>query len=216
MKKWKRYVGIEEKHKYLSYPYYSSNKDFKGQNHPGTISNSDIIRNLEECYISDDLNASYNIGLLQGKLPGIDYELLNEIQWNYLHNKYFGTPIRMTKRNYSLLSKTAEIRLIVLPKKTEFKINLVSSPKFIYISKEWTIDELEKKVVKILNAKYNFHLTIGKLKFWQALLSLLHFSCLYLLHVAGTEKTAVFSCTCMYVSTFLLRIDPAYGERVGG
>ena len=114
----------------------------------------------------------YNNVLVSGKKRGIDYKVINELQWNFLHSRYSGLPIKRDKKLLFSLSQTdielLKINLVVLPVRDEFKREKVSVPKALYANNEWSLKKLIDQIVKVLNGrKYNYNLKAKKIRLWK-------------------------------------------------
>jgi len=147
---------------------------FKGKNNPGIINNLELILpDLSQFYCTENENEIYNSPLKENLDEKIDIKIINEKQWNFLNHKY-GTN-KVIKRfkfkpefysYYKVELNLFKLNLIILPLKENLSKAPISKSKIFLVSKLWTIAEIRRKIMEILQSeKYNFK--FSQIRLWK-------------------------------------------------
>jgi len=161
--KYRVYAGIEASVKESKEP----------RRYPGPITNADII-DTEECYKSDDKDDIFNLSLDPRARERFDYKIITQRQWEYLHSKYGGVPLKRNvyKPAYYSYSRAEssfqKFNLIILPPRNKFEISNLTPSKPLYLSSRWTFQEAKDRIIKILNQPtYGYSLTSENFRLWK-------------------------------------------------
>eukprot|EP01022_Parablepharisma_sp_SALTPOND_P003287 TRINITY_DN1130_c0_g1_i1.p1 TRINITY_DN1130_c0_g1~~TRINITY_DN1130_c0_g1_i1.p1 ORF type:complete len:1249 (+),score=175.71 TRINITY_DN1130_c0_g1_i1:191-3937(+) len=172
--KWKKYIGAPTRSfMYMNYRADAEEEKSKPREHPGPITNADII-DTDECYQSGEPDDIYSSALKPDMRERFDFKVITKEQWDYLYGKYGGVPLRRERYKpeyyafYQVESTFQRMNLIVLPPKDEFDVERISQEKPLYASRRWTFQQLRDRIVKILNQpKYGYKLAEGNFRLWK-------------------------------------------------
>ena len=119
MKEWRKYVGLRDKPRY--YNNYEVKEFYKGKEKPGPITNEDILEDRVKFYTSEDPEDIFSNVLKPEQRERIDYKILNQKQWEFLHSLYQGLKIKREKiksefyQTYRVQVYFQKVNLIILP-----------------------------------------------------------------------------------------------------
>jgi len=151
------------------------NTEFVESKHPGQISNSELLLNLESFYNDGDGKNPDNYIIKQDLSMKRDIKMIHEDLWNFFHKKYGGGPkLCYTQNNSKQNEKNqkqvfqftkTELKMIFLPDKKDIIGNdemiknyfNQKNMKSIFMDKEKNISDLIEKIVKAENNNLNNH-----------------------------------------------------------
>ena len=141
--------------------------------YPGPLSNKDILYD-KDFYKLNDKDDFYNFPIKPELRDRFEYKVINKNQWNFLFEKYGGSPLpRKCYKSeyysqYEPESKFEQWNLIILPPRDNFEIEKITTEKAIFLSKKLNLDEAKNRIIKILNQEeYGFNLSNEKVRFWK-------------------------------------------------
>jgi len=179
---WKKYINknyFDEKYDLKKNKNSTKNKgdntEFIESKHPGQISNSELLLNLESFYNDGDGKNPDNYIIKQDLSMKRDIKMIHEDLWNFFHKKYGGGPkLCYTQNNSKQNEKNqkqvfqftkTELKMIFLPDKKDIIGNdemiknyfNQKNMKSIFMDKEKNISDLIEKIVKAENSNLNNH-----------------------------------------------------------
>jgi len=132
---------------------------------PGSINNEDILENELDYYRTSNPDDLYNVVLKPGMQKNEDFEIITEEQWNVLHAKYSGIPIK--RKTYLEIHKSPmstfptievdlqQVNLILLPDWNSFDKKEIKPSKPMFYSKYWTLGAIKERIAQIIKDNYN-------------------------------------------------------------